>query len=260
VREGHALGRGVAHVAEHHGLLCHGRAPRLRNAVEAPVCDRAVVHPRREHGADRAQSCSRCSCGNGRPANSPNLALVVGDDSAPPRHPGRCRGSAPSRPRRSRGFPRSHGAPPRAPHPNTSGRSAGSCPRRAVVARRTGQRLHGRSLSPRFSTVSITPGMQARDPERTETSSGFSPLAKRRPVSRPRVREGGVDRGREIIGVLPAVRVGRSAEPGRQREAGWQWQAEVRHLGRIRALAAEQVAHPSPALSSTVPRTCSPWP
>jgi hypothetical protein len=40
------------------------------------------------------------------------------------------------------------------------------------------------SLSPRLSTVSIMPGIEARAPERTETSSGLARSPKRRPVTR----------------------------------------------------------------------------
>ena len=41
------------------------------------------------------------------------------------------------------------------------------------------------SLRPRLSTVSIMPGIEARAPERTETSSGLSRSPKVLPVMRP---------------------------------------------------------------------------
>ena len=52
--EGDAGGRGVAHIAEHHGLDIDRRAPAFGNVVQAPIGDGAVVHPARKHGADRA--------------------------------------------------------------------------------------------------------------------------------------------------------------------------------------------------------------
>src|SRR3546814_14661132 len=51
-REGDAGGAVGAHVAEHHGLQVHRRAPLRRNAVQAAVGDGALVHPRAEDGAD----------------------------------------------------------------------------------------------------------------------------------------------------------------------------------------------------------------
>ena len=52
--EGDAGRRGLAHIAEHHRLDADRGAPALGDVVEAPVGDGARVHPRSEHGADRA--------------------------------------------------------------------------------------------------------------------------------------------------------------------------------------------------------------
>ena len=46
--------RGVAHVAEHHGLHVDRGAPAFRDGVQAAIGDGARVHPRAEHRADRA--------------------------------------------------------------------------------------------------------------------------------------------------------------------------------------------------------------
>ena len=48
-REGDAGRRGRAHVAEHHGLDIDRRAPAFRDVVQAPIGDRALVHPGAEH-------------------------------------------------------------------------------------------------------------------------------------------------------------------------------------------------------------------
>ncbi len=52
--EGDAGRRRLAHVAEHHRLHVDGGAPAFGNAVKAPIGDGALVHPRAEHRADRA--------------------------------------------------------------------------------------------------------------------------------------------------------------------------------------------------------------
>ena len=52
--EGDPGGGGVAHIAEHHGLHVDGRAPMLRNAVQAAIGDGALVHPGAEHRPDGA--------------------------------------------------------------------------------------------------------------------------------------------------------------------------------------------------------------
>ncbi len=51
-RECHARGGVLPHVAEDHRLHRHGRAPFGGDVVELAVEDRALVHPRTEHGAD----------------------------------------------------------------------------------------------------------------------------------------------------------------------------------------------------------------
>ena len=53
-REGDAGGRGLAHIAEHHGLHIDRGAPAFRNIVQAAIGDGALVHPRAEHRADGA--------------------------------------------------------------------------------------------------------------------------------------------------------------------------------------------------------------
>ena len=50
--EGNAGGRGVTHVAEHHGLDVDRRAPVFGDVVELAVGDGACAHPRLEHRAN----------------------------------------------------------------------------------------------------------------------------------------------------------------------------------------------------------------
>src|SRR5579872_7429308 len=53
-REGDAGRAIIAHIAEDHRLNVDRRSPIRRNFMEAAVGDRALIHPRAEHRADRA--------------------------------------------------------------------------------------------------------------------------------------------------------------------------------------------------------------
>ena len=57
--EGDAGRRGLAHIAEHHGLHIDRGAPAFRDVVQAPIGDGALVHPGAEHRADRAPQLLR---------------------------------------------------------------------------------------------------------------------------------------------------------------------------------------------------------
>ena len=94
-----------------------------------------------------------------------------------------------------------------------------------------------------MSTVSIMPGIEARAPERTETSSGALPSPKPRPVMRPTSASRRVHSLGQAVGIAFAVFVIMRADFRRDRETGRDWQAEIGHFGQIGALAAEQVAH-----------------
>ena len=52
--EGHAGGRGIAQIAEHHGLHVDSGAPVFGNIVEPAIGARPIAAPRTEHRADRA--------------------------------------------------------------------------------------------------------------------------------------------------------------------------------------------------------------
>ena len=53
-RERHARRRSLAQVPEHHRLHVHRRAPVFRNIVQLAIDDRPVAHPAVEHGRNRA--------------------------------------------------------------------------------------------------------------------------------------------------------------------------------------------------------------
>ncbi len=110
-----------------------------------------------------------------------------------------------------------------------------------------------------MSTVSIMPGIEARAPERTETSSGLPASPKRRADALLRRLERGFDLGLQIgrIGLAVGVEVG--ADLGGDGEAGRHRQAEIAHLGQVGALAAEEVLHLGPAFGPAVAEAVNPF-
>ena len=98
------------------------------------------------------------------------------------------------------------------------------------------------------------PGIDSRAPERTETSSGSSGSPSCLPVGGLEARERLVDLLVEPVGQLAAGLHVRDAGLGRDREARRHavGAEDARHLGDVRALAAEQVAHLARALREVV--------
>ena len=87
------------------------------------------------------------------------------------------------------------------------------------------------------------PGIEARAPERTETSSGFSASPKFLPAMRPTSASAASTCGFRSFGIGLAVGVEIGADLGGDGEARRHRQAEIGHFGKIRALAAEEIAH-----------------
>ena len=98
------------------------------------------------------------------------------------------------------------------------------------------------SFSPRLRTVSIIPGIENAAPERTDTSSGSVGIAE--PLAHLRFERGAAPPATSSMRPV-GHRVARGhvgvARVGRDREAGRHGQAELRHLGEVGALAAQQV-------------------
>ena len=106
--------------------------------------------------------------------------------------------------------------------------------------------------------MSIMPGIEARAPERTETSSGFFGSPSLAPIDFFDLGERGGDLGLQLgrVGVVLLVVVG--ADLGGDGEARRHRQPEARHLGQIGALAAEQVAHIGAALGRAAAKAVDP--
>ena len=81
--EGDAGRRCLAHIAEHHRLHIDRGAPVGGNVVQAPIGDGALVHPGREHGADRAPQLVARSLRKRLAGLFDDLRFVVRNDGAP---------------------------------------------------------------------------------------------------------------------------------------------------------------------------------
>ena len=102
------------------------------------------------------------------------------------------------------------------------------------------------------------PGIEARPPERTDTSSGFLRIAERLAGQLADVVERLLDLRLQFGGIGFVVRVEIGADRGRNGEARRHRQAEIGHLGEVGALAAEQVAQARLALGLAVAESVDP--
>ena len=82
-REGDAGGGCLAHIAEHHRLHIHRRAPRGRDVIELAIGDGALVHPRAEDGADGAPELLMRILREGLAGRFLHLGLVARDHLGP---------------------------------------------------------------------------------------------------------------------------------------------------------------------------------
>ena len=103
------------------------------------------------------------------------------------------------------------------------------------------------------------PGIEARPPERTETSSGFLESPNALPVELADMVERLLDLRLQFLRIGFVVRVEIGADRGRDGEAGRHRQAEIGHLGEVGALAAEQIAHARFAFGLAVAERVDPF-
>ncbi len=121
-REGHARGRGLAAVAEHHGLHVHRRAPVLGNGVQAAIGVGARRAPRAETPRPPRPRAARAHR-RGRACPAPSAPPPCRGRRCAANRPrsARCRARCPCSPFRPPGFPRTPHAPCRARPRHTSG-------------------------------------------------------------------------------------------------------------------------------------------
>ena len=210
---------------------------------------RPVGVPRREHRArSPCRSCSRGSCGNSGPVCSR-------DDLLERRRPGPRRSSA----SRSRSLGDALArlglvervARTRSPVDvaarscRTSGSAGGRSPRRTARCRTPAARPLNRlaSLSPMLSTVSIVPGIENLAPDRSADQQRVVPgrrAAVLRLVLQQALAPWSTWTRKATRFFLHQAQVLPTGLGGNG-EAGWYRKAELRHLGKVGALAAEQV-------------------
>ena len=252
-REGDAGGRGLAHVAEHHRLHVDGSAPRGREVVELAVFDGAGVHPRAEHGADRAPQLLVRILREGLSQLLLDDALVAPDQALPivglqvgvegvalavlvgvesllemmvldAEHHVRIHGDE-------------------APVAVIG---------EARVARRLRQRLDGRVVEAEIEHRvhhARHGGARARAHRHEQRVLRIAEAAAGEPAH---IGESRLDLAFQLRRIGAVMRVVIGADLGRDREAGRHGQAEIGHLGEVGALAAEEVAHARLALGLAV--------
>ena len=257
--EGHPRRRGVAHVAEHHGLDVDGRAPALRDVVHAPVELGALVHPAGEDGADRAPELGLGILGEGLAQLFLNGGLVVGDDLFPVRG-------------------------------GQGGVDGDVEPVLVVVEDLLEQvmvqaqhhvRVHldeapvgiegeatvagegGEALGRRIVEAQVQDGVHHAGHGGPATRADRDQEGRRR-IPEPLAgqgldaRQGRLDLGFKVLRVGPVVCVEVVAGLGRDGEAGGDRQTEGRHLRQVGALAAQEVAHGGVPLGLPAPEGVDP--
>ncbi len=107
------------------------------------------------------------------------------------------------------------------------------------------------SLRPTLRTVSIIPGMENFAPERTDTSSGSWASPRRRPRSSSRRRKRHRDLYPQLGRQFGGLHV-RATRIGGDREAWGHRQADIRHLGKVCALAPKQILEVPVSLAEVI--------
>ncbi len=259
-RERDAGRRGLAQIAEHHGLDVDRGAPAFRDTVQAAIRVGALVHPAPEHRADRApQLCMRIL--RERLAKLlGNALLVAGDELGP-----------------VVGLEvgvehvavlvlvlvenfLEHVMADAQHHVGIHGDEAAvAVIGEASVARLLGQRLDGRVVEPEIEDRVHHPRHRCARARAHRHQQRIFRVAKTLSGELADMGERCLDLGFELfrIGLPVGVEVG--AQLRGDAEAGGDRQSEIGHLGQVSALAAEQVAHPGPAFGLAVAEGVNPF-
>ncbi len=248
-REGDARRRGVAHVAEHHGLHVDRGAPAFRNGVQPAIGVGARVHPRAEHRADRAPELVARVLRERIALLLADALLVARDDVDPvvggqlgvERHAG-ARLVVLENVLEVVVFDVEH-------HVGIHlDEAAVGVVGEAPVAGLLRQRLDGLVVEAEVEHGVHHAGHRRAGSGTDGDQQRIGAVAELAPGDFRDVSETGVDLLRQVlrIGLLAGVVVG--ADRGGDGEARRHRQAEVGHLGEVGALAAEQVLHAGAAL------------
>ena len=258
-REGDTGGAVVAHVAEHHGLHVDRGAPAFRNVVQAAVSDRAFVHPRAEHRADGALQLVANVLGEGLVGPSRDQVLEALDQRAPvvgfelgiERHAA----AVLVRLDQVLEFVVRDAEHDVAVHLDEA---AVAVVGEARVAALAGQALDGVVVEAEVEDGVHHAGHRGAAARTHRDQERLVGVAEARADDRLDAAERLGDlvvevvRHGVVVGVIGGAHLGGDGEAGRHR------QAEVRHLGQPRALAAQQLAHRRAALGRAVAETVHP--
>ncbi len=259
-REGDARRRGLAHVAEHHGLHVDRGAPAFRNTVQAPIGDGALVHPGPEHGADRAPQLLMRVLRERRSVLLLEPLLVAADQIDPVigREIGVERVAIPvlvvvedllevivTEAEHDVGIHRDE--------------AAIGIVRETLVAGVLRQRLDRRVVEAEIEHGVHHPRHGRARPRAHRHQQRIVAVAEGLAGDAADLGERGADLFLQVLGVGVAVLVIVRADRGRDGEAGRHRQAEIGHLGKARALASEEVAHVGAAFGLAVAEAEDPF-
>ncbi len=243
-REGDPGRRGLAKIAEHHGLHVDGSAPARGNAVQLTILDGALVHPGAKHGADRAPELVVGILRERLAELLLNRRLVLPDQNFPivGGQVGVERIALPVLVLVEMVLEE---MVPDAEHDVRIhlDEAAIAVIGKARIARAPGDGLYGDVVE-----AEIEDGVHhARHRGARARAHGHQQrvlrIAERLAGDDAHLRERFLDLGVEAGGIGLAVVVIVGAQGGRDREAGGHREAQIAHLGEVRTLAAKQIAH-----------------
>ena len=258
-REGDAGGRGLAHVAEHHGLHIHRRAPALGDVVEAAIGDGALVHPGAKNGAHGAPELGARILREGLAGLLLDAGLVARDDLAP--------------------ISRVEvGVEHVAVHVLVFfedfleivvaeiehhigihlDEAAIAVPGETLVASRFGHRDHGLVVKAKVEHCVHHAGHGGAGARAHGDQQRVGLVAKDVARDTPDIGQGSLDLSAKFLWILAAVGVKPGADLGGDGESGGHGQAKVGHFREIRALAAKQIAHLRCALGLAIAERIDP--
>ena len=258
-REGDAGGAVLAHVAEHHRLHIHRRAPACGNAVEPPVGRRACIHPAVEDGADGPpQLIVRVL--RKRPLGLFLDDFLIGRDERFQIVAGKA-GVVEHAAAKLQLLERVLEQPVIDLHHHVGihlDEAAVAVIGEPFVVRARREPDHGGVVQPEIEN--------RVHHSRHRGAGAGSHRHQKRVV---RIREAGARLGldprhrrghlaAELLGIAPAIVVIMGADLGRNREARRHRKADAAHFGEVGALAAEKIAHAAVALGSSGTETVDP--
>ena len=259
-REGDARGRGLAHIAKHHGLHIDRRAPRGRNVIELAIGDGALVHPRAEHGTDGTPELFMRILREWLAGGRLHLGLIA----------------------------RNHDRP-------VGGReisvehvivvilellknlfefmmiyveydirihldeAAVGIIGKALVAGASGDGIHCRIIQAEVENRVHHARHRGAGPRAHRDEQRVSRIAESAAGDRADMFQRGLDGGLEFVGILATVIVEIGTDFGGDGEAGRNGQAEIGHFRQICALAAQQIAHTTVAFGRAITEGINPF-